>query len=209
MDDDELPAIVRRIRRRGDLSQRELAAACGTSQSAVARAEAGRGDLPARLVLRAARLVGLRLALLDPEGTEVPGMAADAVRDGAGRHFPAHLDTRYGDQEWWHGDERYSREQPWYTFDRVREWRDARREEVGTPEDHQLPQPGDSPEDRRAARVHAARQRDEAARQRRRDEHPGPLPEAWTCDCPPGCDPAREVLAEVHVGGCRCRCDIA
>jgi HTH-type transcriptional regulator/antitoxin HipB len=202
-------SALRRIRRVADLSQRDLAASCGVAPAVIAHAEAGRRPVALAVLVDAAAVAGLRLALLDPAGTEVPGMAPNAVRDGAGRRFPAHLDTRYGDQEWWHGEERYSREQPWYTFDRVREWRDVRREELGTPEDHQLPQPGDSPQDRRAARVHAARQRREAARQRWRDEHPGPQPEAWTCECPPGCDPAREVLAEVHVEDCPCRCDIA
>ena len=64
------------------------------------------------------------------------------VRDRLGRRFPAHLDTRYSDEGWWHGPERYSRPVPWYTYDRDRERRDARRSRRGTPSDHQLPQPG-------------------------------------------------------------------
>ena len=215
-----LGALVRRIRRTADLSQRELARALDTSVGAVAQAETGRRDLPATVLARAAQLAGIRLALLDPAGQEVPGMAADAVRDRGGRHFPAHLDTRYGDQGWWHGEERYSREAPWYTFDRRRDWRDEWRAEAGTPPDHQEPRPGDSPEARAQARRtaaavrRAAAHRQSAAERRRRG-----LPSAWTptCACPPACD---ELLfapegvsprhrAEPHVDDCPCRCDIA
>jgi hypothetical protein len=101
------------------------------------------------VLARAAALAGLRLALLDAEGQEVPGMVDGSVRDEGGRRFPAHLDTRHGDVDWWHDDGRYSRVQPWYTFDRVRETRDHWRVRLGTPEDHQLPRPGDSPAERR------------------------------------------------------------
>ncbi|HYO36266.1 MAG TPA: helix-turn-helix transcriptional regulator, partial [Geodermatophilus sp.] len=86
--------MLRRIRRTADLSQRELADGCGVSQSTVARAEAGRRDVGVGLLVTAARLAGLRLALLDAEGREVTPMDAAAVRDGGGRLFPAHLDTR-------------------------------------------------------------------------------------------------------------------
>lgn len=128
----DVAGALRRIRRRADLSQRDLAEASGISQSSLSKAEAGRRGLPADLLARCAALAGLRLALLDESGTEVPTMAADAVRDRAGRRFPAHLDTRYGDEDWWHGQERYSREQPWYTFDRLRYTRDHWRARTGT-----------------------------------------------------------------------------
>ena len=59
-------------------------------------------------------------------------MADGAVRDMSGRRFPAHLDTRYSDDGWWHGPERYSRAQPWYTFDRERTVRDWYRGRSGT-----------------------------------------------------------------------------
>ena len=81
-----------------DLSQRELADHCGVSQSMVARVENGHQDLAVRVLEVAARLAGLRLALLDDEGREVAGMAEDTVRDMGGRRFPAHLDTRYSDE---------------------------------------------------------------------------------------------------------------
>jgi HTH-type transcriptional regulator/antitoxin HipB len=205
----DLCAALRRARRSADLSQRELAEACGVSVSVISHAEAGRRGMTVELLARVAAVAGLRLALLDGDGHEVAGMADGAIRDAAGRRFPAHLDTRHGDQEWWHGDERYSRAQPWYTYDRVREWRDLRRERLGTPEDHQLPRPDDSPADRAAARRREHARAREEELQRRREA--GTLPELpeWTCECPPGCDAAREVLADVHVADCRCRCDIA
>jgi len=159
----------------------------GVARSTVARAETGERDLPTSVLVRAAGLAGLRLALLDADGQEVPGMAPGSVRDRTGRHFPAHLDTRHGDQLWWHG-QRYTRERPRYTFDRRRDWRDALRTADGTPPDHQLPLPGDSLQDRRRAREHAARAADQARVEALRragllpvSEEPDP-----TCTCPPG-----------------------
>src|SRR6476660_4565168 len=141
----ELPGMLRRIRRRADLSQRELAERCAVSQSMVAKVETGERDLPVGTLVAAAQLAGLRLALLDDLGDEVSAMTDRAVRDAGGRRFPAHLDTRFGDEDWWHGDQRYSRSQPWYTFDRVRPVRDYWRRRRGLADDHQLPHTGDAP----------------------------------------------------------------
>ncbi|MFQ1003341.1 helix-turn-helix domain-containing protein [Modestobacter sp. SSW1-42] len=211
----QLSAWVRRIRRAADLSQRELADALSVSSGAVARAETGDRDLPATVLMRAARLAGLRLALLDDAGDEVGGMAGNAVRDMAGRRFPAHLDTRYGDEGWWHDEVRYSRPRPWYTFDRDRRARDHRRTRRGEPSDHQVPQPGDAPQARARARRQAA-----WAEQRRLAEEGARRPtDTWapTCTCPAGCDAllfpsaplsARE-NAVPHVADCGCRCDVA
>jgi transcriptional regulator with XRE-family HTH domain len=215
-----LTALLRRVRRTADLSQRQLAQRLGLSPTTVAQVETGRRDLPATLLVRAAGLAGLRLALLDGAGDEVVGMAPDTVRDRGGRHFPAHLDTRHGDEDWWHGSERYSRERPWYTFDRDRHTRDHHRIGRGAPDDHQRPQPGDGPEARARARQDAAwaayaaefrRQTEEAHRRGTRD--------AWapTCTCPAGCDellfPSSPQTAQQdavpHVDDCACRCDIA
>src|SRR4051794_17442743 len=186
-----LGPLLRRIRRSADLSQRELAHALGVSCSAVAQAETGTRDLPVTLLARAARLAGLRLALLAASGREAPEMVAGAVRDRAGRHFPAHLDTRYGDEGWWHGNERYSRQRPWYTFDRQRGRRDADRTANGTPPDHQVPRPGDSPEERRQARraralvARAVRAQQETQARSQLGPTGGPV---LTCTCPPDCD---------------------
>ena len=206
----DLAGALRRIRRLADLSQRELAEACGISQSSVAKAETGRRGLTVAVLVRLAALAGLRLALLDAAGHEVPPMAADAVRDGANRRFPAHLDTRFGDEDWWHGPERYSRVQPWYTFDRLRHTRDHWRSRTGTPEDHQLPRPGDSPSERRAARQRAARLRHEEDRRRRQASRIARPDEDWGCTCPTGCDELDDRSGPpVHAHGCPCSCDLA
>jgi transcriptional regulator with XRE-family HTH domain len=208
--DFDLPGALRRIRRSADLSQRELAAALDIPQSTIAQAETGRRGLPVVLLASAAALAGLRVALLDGTGSEVAGMVGDGVTDAAGRRFPAHLDTRYGDQDWWHGDSRYEREQPWYTFDRSRWTRDFWRERLGTPDDHLVPRPGDSPRERVAARAAAARERRDEERRRLRAAGllPAPPP-PFSCTCPPACDELDDWSGRpVHTDSCPCRCDI-
>jgi transcriptional regulator with XRE-family HTH domain len=215
-----LGELVRRIRRAADLSQRDLARALAVSDGAVAQAESGQRDLPATVLMRAAELAGLRLALVDAAGDEVPGMADATVRDAAGRHFPAHLDTRRSDEGWWHDEVRHSRPRPWYTFDRDRQVRDHQRERHGTPPDHQAPRPDDAPEVRARVRREAALATWLAEQRRRAVERPRPdrsEDEDPVCTCPGGCDellfattalPARQ-HAVPHVPGCPCRCDVA
>ena len=147
-------------------------------------------------------------------------MAEDAVRDDAGRRYPAHLDVRYGDDGWWHGPERYTRQQPWYTFDRSRPLRDEWRRATGTPVDHQRPRPGDSPGERaqsRAREAWAARARERAARAAARARDGDQALFTVDCSCPPDCDqllfsvaplPPRQ-QAVPHVDECGCRCDVA
>ena len=207
----DLGGVLRRIRRLADLSQRELAGALDASKSAIAAAETGQSGLDARLLAQAAALAGLRVSLVDEAGAEVTPMSGEAVRDRSGRRFPAHLDTRYGDEDWWHGPERYSRPQPWYTFDRVRYTRDYWRGRQGTPDDHQRPRPGDSPADRAEARRQAARERArEDLRRRRLRGELGPEPEPWVCTCPPLCDELDDRTSKpVHAPDCPCDCDVA
>ncbi len=205
--------MLRRIRRAADLSQRELAARIGISKSAVAAAESGRAGVDVRALARAAELAGMRLVLVDAEGREVVGMDPDAVRDRGGRLFPAHLDTRYGDEEWWYACQSHGhdREQPWYTFDRARWLRDWYRARDGVPEDHQLPRPGDSPreraEDRRDARWRAV------AEERQRRFLAGEfahVDDGPTCTCPPACDEADDGSGPPrHAADCPCGCDLA
>lgn len=205
----DLAGALRRIRRRADLSQRELAAACGVSQSSIAQVESGRRMLSVDLFARVAALADLRLALLDGDGDEVAPMAAGAVRDAGHRRFPAHLDTRYGDEDWWHGPERYAREQPWYTFDRSRRTRDRGRDRTGQPDDHLRPHPGDSPRERADARRRAARLRREEERRRTGAAGEQPPKAEFRCTCPPACDDLDDWTGKpVHADDCPCRCDV-
>jgi HTH-type transcriptional regulator/antitoxin HipB len=188
-----------------------LADRADVPKSSVAAAEKGVRGLDIRAFARAAAVAGLRLALLDGQGREVDGMSMDAVRDASGRHFPAHLDTRYSDEGWWHGPERYSRPQPWYTFDLDRARRDGRRDTGGrVPDDHQLPQAGDSPRDRAFARRQAAAR--ERAAERERAFLAGTLSHldgGFTCTCPTACDDLDDWSGRpVHCDECTCRCDV-
>ena len=202
-----MSGTLRRIRRTADMSQRELAAATGIALSTLAAAETGARDLGAAALARATAVAGLRLALLDADGVEVRPMDDGAVRDMGNRRFPAHLDTRYSEEAWWHGQERYSRPEPWYTFDRCRDIRDRYRRLDGTPDDHQLPRPGDSPGERRAARNRAIQQRRAVERERARAGRPAELP-PWVCDCPPGCAELEDWHGPPrHTDGCGCHCD--
>ncbi len=211
MSDVSLPGLLRRIRRTADLSQRELAQAGGVARSTVAAAEAGTRGLDARALARLAAVAGLRLALVDAEGREVAPMDAAAVRDGADRHFPAHLDTRHGDENWWHGPHRFDRDPVTYTFDRDRRYRDRRRARAGTPEDHQLPRPDDSLAARARARRLAARRAREEELERRRAAGLVPPPDLGvTCDCPPECEELDDRSGPPrHAEGCACSCDVS
>ncbi|MGY1671143.1 helix-turn-helix domain-containing protein [Geodermatophilus sp. SYSU D00710] len=219
MSDLDLSGLLRRIRRLADLSQREIAQATGTPRATIAAAEAGTRGLDARALARLAAVAGVRLALLDAEGREVSPMDAAAVRDGGGRHFPAHLDTRHGDDGWWHGPHRFDREPVTYTFTRVRSHRDEARARRGTPDDHQLPQPGDSLADRaRARRAAARRAREEELERRRAAGLLRPAAE-FRCVCPPACDallldepppaPGRAATPAPHAPDCACGCDLS
>jgi transcriptional regulator with XRE-family HTH domain len=207
----DLAAALRRIRRCADLSQRELATALGIAASTVAHAEVRRRDLPVRLLATAAEVAGLRLALLDAEGAEVTSMEDSAVRDERGRRFPAHLDPRHGDEGWWHGPERYSRNPPTYTFDRNRRLRDGRRHRTGVPTEHLRPQQGDSLAERAAARQREVRRREEAERRAWLETHDAPgLDWGSGCTCPSACEYDEECNEDLgHAPACRCRCDVA
>jgi transcriptional regulator with XRE-family HTH domain len=205
----DLPGTLRRIRRTADLSQRELARACGVSASVVAKAETGERDLPVQLLGRLLAVAELRLAVVDASGSTVAPMQPGTVRDAAGRRFPAHLDTRHGDEDWWGGEHRPRLRPPRYTFDvdrRVRDWRRT----GGAPVEHHAPEPGDSLAERAAARQRESARRDAQERERRfREGRIVPLPEPFTCTCPAGCE-YDEVLNEdmSHAAGCVCLCDL-
>src|SRR4051812_4641454 len=143
-----------------------MAARMGCSKSTVAAVERGTTGMDARLLARMAAVAGLRLALVDEAGREVPSMTDAGARDRGYRRLPPHLHTIPRDERRSHWEVRKTRAQPTYTFDRIRADRDDRRRRRGTPHDHEVEQPGDSPAQRAAARREAARRRAEEAHQR-------------------------------------------
>ncbi|SCG80322.1 Acetyltransferase (GNAT) family protein [Micromonospora echinaurantiaca] len=98
----ELGGTLRALRRRADLSQRELAAKAGVPQATLARIESGRAADPRfRTVLRLVRAAGGELAVgvvaderADAPLVPVPPVPHDDMRDEADRRYPAHLDVR-------------------------------------------------------------------------------------------------------------------
>lgn len=114
---------IARARRVADLSQRELAAAVGVSHGTISRIEAGKGHASPSLLSAVLRIAGLRLAVVDEDGRDVLPIAADAVRDNAGRRFPAHLDVAPPDRE-----PRERRESPRYDRLEARAWYHRRAE---------------------------------------------------------------------------------
>lgn len=115
-----LGAALRALRRRADLSQRELAERSGVPQATLARIESGRAADPRfrtveRLVRAAGGEVSIRVsgtagaagaaATAATAGTagaavtsgaadlSLPAVPHDPLRDGAGRRYPAHLDA--------------------------------------------------------------------------------------------------------------------
>ena len=205
----DVPGLLRRIRRTSDLSQRELAARTGVSKTTLAAAEAGTRDLGVTRLARLAEVAGFRLVLLDADGREVTGMDPDGARDATWRRLPAHLDTRHTDEvadRWAH---RPGRRQPWFTFGLDRAARDRQRARVGTPEDHDVPVPGDSPAERRAQRQEVARRRAAEERERRRATVGAPADDDLTCTCPPACDEVDDGSGPPrHAADCQCGCDL-
>jgi transcriptional regulator with XRE-family HTH domain len=207
----DLSGTLRRIRRLADVSQRELARGCGVSQATVAQAETGRRDLRVGTLAAAAELAGLRLTLLDAQGTEVLPMSPDTVRDRGYNRFPAHLDTRRADEGHWLHEPRRDRPEPSFTVTRDRASRDASRRRLGAPDDHHPERPGDSPADRAEARRRQhRRQRAEERERRFLAGEFARLPDAFVCSCPDGCDALDDRSGKpVHAEECPCLCDIA
>jgi transcriptional regulator with XRE-family HTH domain len=131
----ELGAILRALRRRADLSQRQLAELAGVPKSTVARIESGAARDPRfRTVERILRAAGAELAVSGGSGPA----PSEGLRDQADRNYPAHLDVRpveeLGDWAgaWWAHWHRLPREAwplqpPEYTYDLSRTRRDQRR----------------------------------------------------------------------------------
>jgi transcriptional regulator with XRE-family HTH domain len=123
-----IAGLVRAARRRADLSQRELAERARVSRSSVNRIEAGAFTPSIAMLGRLLGVADIHLVAVDPDGHVVPPLGCwDDTRDGAGRHYPVHLDTVLDPLmgEWW-GD-RFGLARPPETFHRDRAHRDAQR----------------------------------------------------------------------------------
>lgn len=185
---------VVRVRRRADLSQRELAEVLGVSKSFVERVESSRNDIAVKTMSRILGVAGLRLAVLDRTGHEVDPVSAETVRDNAGRRFPAHLDVDPPDlvPPLRRLLPRYDRPpaRGWY---RLRPERDRLRLAMGVPADH--------PTIRELAERgrQSARDRWGVARSRRASVE---WPEWTQCDCDTAC-----WLGTVCETECPCQCE--
>ncbi|MFE9692540.1 GNAT family N-acetyltransferase [Micromonospora sp. NPDC005806] len=140
---EDLGDVLRRLRRRADLNQRELAARAGVPQAAVARIESGRATDPRyRTVERLIRAAGGELRF-GAEAADEPGhlpapVPHDGFRDQAGRRYPAHLDVwevrepKDWPGAWWAEwynlpPERWPLPLPPATYELNREYRNRRR----------------------------------------------------------------------------------
>lgn len=123
-----LTGIVRRVRRAADFSQRELAKYAKLSPSTVAAIETGTITPSLRTLQRLLNAANYLLVVADVNGRlVVPLEVWQGVTDGAGRRYPAHLDTIldpvFGD--WW--ADGYGLARPPETFRRNRAYRDFQR----------------------------------------------------------------------------------
>jgi transcriptional regulator with XRE-family HTH domain len=136
----DLGAVLRALRRRADLSQRELAIRAGVPAGTVARIESGRAADPKfRTVERLVQAAGAALIVGEPtRDREAGNGSGDGQRDAAGRRYPAHLDVRevLTAKDWWGAwwaywydlpRERWPVKAPDLTYDLDRSRRDRRR----------------------------------------------------------------------------------
>lgn len=141
----DLPGAIRALRRRADLSQREVAARSRVPPATVAGIESGSSPNPRlRTVERVVAATGARLAILDLDGSEPACLPLDERRDRALRRYPPHLDVQPVS---WRGGRRVTG----YGFIRSRRRRDdaRRRQDPGLREGLRYEvrrlQPGDAP----------------------------------------------------------------
>lgn len=184
----DVARLVMRVRRLGDLSQRDLARVLGISQSQVARIERSLRELDVRTLERILGLAGLRLAVVHDDGTEVLPVSDDVIRDNAGRRMPAHLDVRVPTDRPRRllTDTRYDRPEPqgWYHH---RPERDRRRRQSGATSRDDQP---------------TARDAEAARRARLLRPTAGTKPvEVDDCDCLDACIESRGCASR-----CPCRC---
>lgn len=125
---DTIAGIVRTVRRRVDMSQRQLAAHIKVSSSTISRVEAGSLTPSLEVFLRILAAAELMLVVTDSDGKVVRPMRIwDDVRDGGEKRFPAHLDLILDPDpgDWW-ADE-FGLARPPETYHRSRQRRDAER----------------------------------------------------------------------------------
>jgi transcriptional regulator with XRE-family HTH domain len=133
----DLPLLLRALRHRADLSQRELAERAGVPATTVASIESGRSADPKfHTMEKLARAAGAHLSILLDDGTEVTRIETDDLRDNGDRRFPAHLDVHPVRDPWdwwgtrWGFPSPYAKRvltPPAYSFIRSRYYRDVRR----------------------------------------------------------------------------------
>ncbi|GAA4437984.1 GNAT family N-acetyltransferase [Phytohabitans houttuyneae] len=131
----DLAVTLRALRRRADLSQRELADLAGLPKSTITRIESGEiVDPRFRTVERLVRAAGTVIAV----GEHIEPAPGEGLRDRADRNFPPHLDVRPVEQltdwaaAWWAHWHRLPRrawplEPPEFTYDLSRTRRAQRR----------------------------------------------------------------------------------
>jgi transcriptional regulator with XRE-family HTH domain len=195
--------MIRRVRRIADLSQADLAHRLGVTPSAVARWESGAKQPNLVRLQEVLAVAGLRLAVTDDHGSHVPPMRSDAVRDMAGRRFPAHLDVRPTDET----PDHRGIKKPQLGTAPGRWWRDWHRAKTDDGDRH-------TDDHVTEAEVHVARQAlrehwSERAKQRRHEAEearrakglPWMIP---TCFCIDDC-----YLDRYCPAACPCQCDAA
>lgn len=108
----DLASAVRALRRRADLSQRELAQRAGVPSTTVSRIESGEISNPrVRTLEKLAEAAGSKLTIARATAVEHPAASTalepvphDHLTDAIGRRYPAHLDVRttfpYFGQDW-------------------------------------------------------------------------------------------------------------
>ncbi len=123
-----LTGIIRQVRRRADLSQRELARFAHLSPGAVGAIESGKLTPSVPTLQRLLNAANCQLVVVDGSGRlVVPLLVWGTVADLAGRRLPAHLDTILDPEpgEWW--ADGYGLARPPETFRRNRRTRDWER----------------------------------------------------------------------------------
>lgn len=184
--DFDIGRFVVRVRRLADLSQRELAGRVGLSQSGIAAIEAGRRQPGVDVLVRILAQADLRLCVLDADGRQVAPFPREAVRDNAGRRFPAHLDVAPPDRlpRERLRSPRYDREpaKGWY---HLRRTRDVLRE-AGVPDGY-TDHPTKSDLERRSRDLVEMARLAARASMLRKAARTAPQPESDECACEASC----------------------